>query len=107
MIYLVWACFQVEGESEDQASTDQTSAAKTKSIFIAQNVASLQELGENHPFSVGGKKCKSHVSPVLHLTALNGRKLFFRTLLHADVAQGGCGCNVVFFIAEQMGSVYL
>lgn len=59
MIYLVWACFQVEGESEDQASTDQTSAAKTKSIFIAQNVASLQELGENHPFSVGGKKCKS------------------------------------------------
>ncbi|XP_068018818.1 LOW QUALITY PROTEIN: E3 ubiquitin-protein ligase UBR4 [Melanerpes formicivorus] len=36
---------QVEGESEDQASTDQSSAAKTKSIFIAQNVASLQELG--------------------------------------------------------------
>lgn len=59
MIYLVWACFQVEGESEDQASTDQTSAAKTKSIFIAQNVASLQELGEHHPFSIGGKKCKS------------------------------------------------
>ncbi|XP_041871799.1 E3 ubiquitin-protein ligase UBR4 [Corvus kubaryi] len=36
---------QVEGESEDQAATDQTSATKTKSIFIAQNVASLQELG--------------------------------------------------------------
>ncbi|XP_064028194.1 E3 ubiquitin-protein ligase UBR4 isoform X5 [Pogoniulus pusillus] len=36
---------QVEGENEDQASTDQSSATKTKSIFIAQNVASLQELG--------------------------------------------------------------
>ncbi|KAF2984011.1 hypothetical protein EK904_011586, partial [Melospiza melodia maxima] len=36
---------QVEGESEDQSATDQTSATKTKSIFIAQNVASLQELG--------------------------------------------------------------
>ncbi|XP_044852020.1 E3 ubiquitin-protein ligase UBR4 isoform X3 [Mauremys mutica] len=36
---------QVEGESDNQTSTDQASAAKTKSIFIAQNVASLQELG--------------------------------------------------------------
>ncbi|KAM9298998.1 E3 ubiquitin-protein ligase UBR4 [Gastrophryne carolinensis] len=33
---------QVETEGDD---TDQVSAAKTKSIFIAQNVASLQELG--------------------------------------------------------------
>ncbi|XP_066493904.1 E3 ubiquitin-protein ligase UBR4 [Tiliqua scincoides] len=36
---------QGEGESDDQTSTDQASVAKTKSIFIAQNVASLQELG--------------------------------------------------------------
>uniref|UniRef100_A0A4X2KYM1 UBR-type domain-containing protein n=1 Tax=Vombatus ursinus TaxID=29139 RepID=A0A4X2KYM1_VOMUR len=36
---------QVEGENEDQSSTDQASAIKTKNVFIAQNVASLQELG--------------------------------------------------------------
>ncbi|KAM6434914.1 E3 ubiquitin-protein ligase UBR4 isoform 2-T2 [Liasis olivaceus] len=36
---------QGEGEGEEQAPTDQASAAKTKSIFVAQNVASLQELG--------------------------------------------------------------
>lgn len=47
---------QVEGESEDQAATDQTSATKTKSIFIAQNVASLQELGENQLSGLGPKK---------------------------------------------------
>lgn len=49
----------MEGENEDQASTDQTSAAKTKSIFIAQNVASLQELGKNQFFSIGDLKCCS------------------------------------------------
>ncbi|XP_060541262.1 E3 ubiquitin-protein ligase UBR4 [Pantherophis guttatus] len=36
---------QGEGEGEEQAVTDQSSTAKTKSIFVAQNVASLQELG--------------------------------------------------------------
>ncbi|KAJ7306604.1 hypothetical protein JRQ81_009996 [Phrynocephalus forsythii] len=36
---------QGEGEIEDPSSPDQASVAKTKSIFIAQNVASLQELG--------------------------------------------------------------
>ncbi|XP_064423992.1 E3 ubiquitin-protein ligase UBR4 [Latimeria chalumnae] len=36
---------QAEGENEDQSSTDQASAAKMKGAFIAQNVASLQELG--------------------------------------------------------------
>ncbi|XP_055254807.1 E3 ubiquitin-protein ligase UBR4 [Moschus berezovskii] len=36
---------QVEGESDEQSSTDQASAIKTKNVFIAQNVASLQELG--------------------------------------------------------------
>uniref|UniRef100_A2AN08-4 Isoform 4 of E3 ubiquitin-protein ligase UBR4 n=1 Tax=Mus musculus TaxID=10090 RepID=A2AN08-4 len=35
----------VEGENDEQSSPDQVSAAKTKSVFIAQNVASLQELG--------------------------------------------------------------
>jgi len=65
----------VEAESEDQASTDQTSAAKTKSIFIAQNVASLQELGENQLFSVGEKNARADDFVVLHLTALNGKKL--------------------------------
>ena len=42
-------CFgflQVEGENDEQPSTDQTSAVKTKNVFIAQNVASLQELGK-------------------------------------------------------------
>ncbi|XP_055978695.1 E3 ubiquitin-protein ligase UBR4 isoform X1 [Sorex fumeus] len=34
-----------EGESDEQSSTDQASAIKTKNVFIAQNVASLQELG--------------------------------------------------------------
>lgn len=75
----------MEGESEDQASTDQTSVAKTKSIFIAQNVASLQELGENQLFSIGEKNARANDSPVLHLRALDGKKLsdlkclFFRT----------------------------
>ncbi|XP_044524637.1 E3 ubiquitin-protein ligase UBR4 [Gracilinanus agilis] len=36
---------QMEGENDDQCSTDQASAIKTKNVFIAQNVASLQELG--------------------------------------------------------------
>ncbi|XP_070615566.1 E3 ubiquitin-protein ligase UBR4 isoform X3 [Erythrolamprus reginae] len=36
---------QGEGEGEEQAATDHSSTAKTKSIFVAQNVASLQELG--------------------------------------------------------------
>ncbi|XP_069096233.1 E3 ubiquitin-protein ligase UBR4 isoform X5 [Pleurodeles waltl] len=36
---------QVEIDTDDQGSVDQASAAKTKSIFVAQNVASLQELG--------------------------------------------------------------
>lgn len=35
----------VEGETDEQSSTDQASAIKTKNVFIAQNVASLQELG--------------------------------------------------------------
>ncbi|EPQ18169.1 E3 ubiquitin-protein ligase UBR4 [Myotis brandtii] len=35
----------VEGENDEQSSTDQASAIKTKNVFIAQNVASLQELG--------------------------------------------------------------
>uniref|UniRef100_A0A8D2L812 Ubiquitin protein ligase E3 component n-recognin 4 n=1 Tax=Varanus komodoensis TaxID=61221 RepID=A0A8D2L812_VARKO len=35
----------VKGESDDQASAEKASAARTKSIFVAQNVASLQELG--------------------------------------------------------------
>ncbi|XP_028343585.1 E3 ubiquitin-protein ligase UBR4 isoform X5 [Physeter macrocephalus] len=34
-----------EGENDEQSSTDQASAIKTKNVFIAQNVASLQELG--------------------------------------------------------------
>jgi E3 ubiquitin-protein ligase UBR4 len=37
----------VEGENDEQSSPDQVSAAKTKSVFIAQNVASLQELGKS------------------------------------------------------------
>lgn len=37
---------QVEGENDEQSSTDQVSAIKTKNVFIAQNVASLQELGK-------------------------------------------------------------
>lgn len=54
----------MEGENEDQASADQTSAAKTKSIFIAQNVASLQELGEDQLCStVGIKSARASVSP--------------------------------------------
>lgn len=65
----------MEGESEDQAATDQTSATKTKSIFIAQNVASLQELGENQLSSLEPKMYWKNVSPVLHLTALSGNKL--------------------------------
>lgn len=79
----------MEGESEDQASTDQTSAAKTKSIFIAQNVASLQELGENQLFSIGEETARANDSPVLQLRALNGKQfsdlkcLFFRTHLVA------------------------
>nr|XP_033777630.1 E3 ubiquitin-protein ligase UBR4 isoform X4 [Geotrypetes seraphini] len=36
---------EVEAEGSDQSSTDQASALKTKNVFIAQNVASLQELG--------------------------------------------------------------
>ncbi|XP_078094991.1 E3 ubiquitin-protein ligase UBR4 isoform X5 [Mustelus asterias] len=36
---------QVDGESDEQAGTDQASAAKMKSAFIAQNVSSLQALG--------------------------------------------------------------
>lgn len=38
--------FQAEGEGDEQSSTDQASAVKTKNVFIAQNVASLQELGK-------------------------------------------------------------
>lgn len=38
---------QVEGENDEQPSTDQASAVKTKNVFIAQNVASLQELGRS------------------------------------------------------------
>lgn len=38
---------QVEGENDEQSSTDQASAVKTKNVFIAQNVASLQELGKS------------------------------------------------------------
>lgn len=38
---------QVEGEHDEQSSADQASAIKTKNVFIAQNVASLQELGKN------------------------------------------------------------
>lgn len=38
---------QVEGENDEQPSTDQASAVKTKNVFIAQNVASLQELGKS------------------------------------------------------------
>lgn len=37
---------QVEGENDEQSSTEQASAVKTKNVFIAQNVASLQELGK-------------------------------------------------------------
>lgn len=37
---------QAEGEGDEQSSTDQASAIKTKNVFIAQNVASLQELGK-------------------------------------------------------------
>ena len=37
----------MEGESEEQSPADQASAAKTRSVFIAQNVASLLELGES------------------------------------------------------------
>lgn len=36
----------MEGENDEQSSTDQASAVKTKTVFIAQNVASLQELGK-------------------------------------------------------------
>lgn len=36
----------MEGENDEQSSTDQVSAVKTKNVFIAQNVASLQELGK-------------------------------------------------------------
>ncbi|XP_063173479.1 E3 ubiquitin-protein ligase UBR4 [Candoia aspera] len=36
---------QGEGEGEEQPHTDQASTVKTKRIFVAQNVASLQELG--------------------------------------------------------------
>lgn len=36
----------MEGENEEQSSTDQAFAIKTKNVFIAQNVASLQELGK-------------------------------------------------------------
>ncbi|XP_069467171.1 E3 ubiquitin-protein ligase UBR4 isoform X2 [Ambystoma mexicanum] len=36
---------QVDGDSDDSGSVDQASVIKTRSIFMAQNVASLQELG--------------------------------------------------------------
>lgn len=36
----------MEGENDEQSSADQASAIKTKNVFIAQNVASLQELGK-------------------------------------------------------------
>lgn len=97
----------MEGESEDQAATDQTSATKTKSIFIVQNVASLQELGENQLSSLGPKKCWKNVSPMLHLTALSGKKLsnLKGSLGCLVIVKGGCGWNGVF-IADT-GSVYL
>lgn len=96
----------MEGESEDQAATDQTSATKTKSIFIAQNVASLQELGENQLSSLGPKMYWKNVFPVLHLTALSGKKPsdLKGSLNCLVIAKGGCGWNGVF-IAET-SSVY-
>lgn len=97
----------MEGEGEDQATTDQTSATKTKSIFIAQNVASLQELGETQPSSLGPKKCWKNLSPLLHLTALSGKKLsdLKGSLSCLVIAKGVCGWNGV--VTAETSSVYL
>lgn len=36
----------MDGESDDQTVTDQATVTKMKNAFIAQNVSSLQALGE-------------------------------------------------------------